>query len=71
MPGAYATYPSLAGKTVFVSGGASGIGEAIVRGFAAQGTSVGFTDILAEQGEGLARELRGEGAERSCSRRPT
>ncbi len=29
-----AIYPSLAGKTVFVSGGASGIGEAIVRAFA-------------------------------------
>jgi NAD(P)-dependent dehydrogenase (short-subunit alcohol dehydrogenase family) len=63
MPGAYATYPSLAGKTVFISGGASGIGEAIVRAFAAQGSKVGFADIAAEQGEKLAGELRGEGAE--------
>ncbi len=60
---AYATYPSLAGKTVFVSGGASGIGEAIVRAFAGQGSKVGFVDIMEEQGRGLADELGGQGAE--------
>ncbi|MGH6924860.1 MAG: SDR family NAD(P)-dependent oxidoreductase [Propylenella sp.] len=59
---AFATYPSLAGRTVFVSGGASGIGEAVVRAFAAQQAKVGFVDILAEEGVALAEELRGEGA---------
>lgn len=43
-----ATYPSLKGKTVFVTGGASGIGASIVAGFAAQGAKVGFVDLDAE-----------------------
>ncbi len=59
---AFATYPSLAGKTVLVSGGASGIGEAIVRAFAAQGSKVGFVDILEAEGAALAEELCGAGA---------
>ena len=40
-----ARYASLAGRTVFVSGGASGIGAAIVRAFAAQGSRVAFVDV--------------------------
>jgi NAD(P)-dependent dehydrogenase (short-subunit alcohol dehydrogenase family) len=60
---AYATYPSLSGRTVFVTGGASGIGEAIVRAFAAQGAKIGFIDILEKEGAELAEELAGEGAE--------
>ena len=40
-----ATYPSLAGRTVFVSGGGSGIGAAIVTHFAQQKAKVGFVDI--------------------------
>ena len=38
----YARYPSLQGKTVFLSGGSSGIGADMVRQFAAQGARVGF-----------------------------
>ncbi len=52
-----ATYPSLKGMPVIVSGGASGIGEGIVREFAAQGAKVGFVDINAEAGEAVAAEL--------------
>ncbi len=52
-----ATYPDLANKTVLVTGGASGIGEAIVRRFAAQGSKVGFLDIKDEEGRALAEEL--------------
>ena len=52
-----ARYPSLAGMPVVISGGASGIGEALVRNFAAQGAKVGFVDIMAERGERLAGEL--------------
>jgi NAD(P)-dependent dehydrogenase (short-subunit alcohol dehydrogenase family) len=58
-----ASYPSLHGRTVFVSGGASGIGEAMVRAFAGQGTKVGFVDIMEEKGRSLADELSGTGAE--------
>ncbi len=52
-----ARYPSLAGVPVIISGGASGIGEALVRNFAGQGARVGFVDILAERGEKLAADL--------------
>ena len=41
-----AIYPSLAGKKVIVSGGASGIGEGIVEGFVRQGSAVAFVDVL-------------------------
>ena len=57
-----AAYPSLRGRGVLVSGGASGIGEAIVRGFARQGAKVGFADVMRERGEALAQELRDDGA---------
>ncbi len=39
----FANYPSLAGRTVFVTGGSSGIGGDIVVAFARQGAKVGFT----------------------------
>lgn len=58
---AFATYPSLAGMPVVISGGASGIGETLVREFARQGSKVGFVDIAAEAGEKLAAELTAEG----------
>ncbi len=41
----FARYPSLAGRGVFVTGGASGIGEEIVRQFAAQGARVATIDL--------------------------
>jgi NAD(P)-dependent dehydrogenase (short-subunit alcohol dehydrogenase family) len=43
---------------VFVTGGASGIGEAIVRAFAAAGGKVVFVDVAADAGEALQAELR-------------
>ncbi len=55
-----ASYPDLAGKVVLVTGGASGIGEAIVRRFAAQGARVGFLDIKDDEGRALADELGAE-----------
>lgn len=57
----FATYPSLAGMPVIVSGGASGIGEGIVRAFAAQGSKVGFVDIAGEPGRKLESELNAAG----------
>jgi NAD(P)-dependent dehydrogenase (short-subunit alcohol dehydrogenase family) len=41
----FASYPSLKDRSVFVSGGGSGIGASIVEHFAAQGSKVGFVDI--------------------------
>ncbi|PPC76887.1 3-oxoacyl-ACP reductase [Pokkaliibacter plantistimulans] len=38
-------YPSLSGQQVFISGGASGIGEHLVMAFCAQGARVAFIDI--------------------------
>ena len=38
-------YPSLRGKHVFITGGATGIGAALVETFVAQGSLVGFLDI--------------------------
>ena len=58
---AYASYPSLAGKPVVISGGASGIGESLVRNFAAQGAKVGFVDIAVEAGNALVAELTSAG----------
>ncbi|MEZ2294320.1 SDR family NAD(P)-dependent oxidoreductase [Variovorax sp. RCC_210] len=55
-----ARYPSLAGRTVFISGGASGIGESLVRAFHAQGAKVGFCDLDAATGDALAAQLQGE-----------
>jgi NAD(P)-dependent dehydrogenase (short-subunit alcohol dehydrogenase family) len=56
-----ARYPSLDGMPVVISGGASGIGEALVRGFAAQGAKVGFVDVQDERGKALADELNAAG----------
>jgi NAD(P)-dependent dehydrogenase (short-subunit alcohol dehydrogenase family) len=52
----FAIYPSLKGKSVFVTGGASGIGAEIVKAFAAQGARVGFVDFDREAAESLANE---------------
>jgi NAD(P)-dependent dehydrogenase (short-subunit alcohol dehydrogenase family) len=52
-----AIYPSLAGKRVIVSGGASGIGEGIVEAFVRQGAAVAFVDILDHESETLLARL--------------
>lgn len=56
-----AVYPSLEGRTVVVSGGGSGIGESIVRHFAAQGSKVGFLDINIPASDALKQELTSHG----------
>jgi D-xylose 1-dehydrogenase len=53
------TFNSLKGKSVIVTGGASGIGADIVRAFAGQACTVGFLDIDAAAGQALAASLDG------------
>ena len=52
-----ARYPDLAGRTVLVTGGGSGIGAAFVRAFAGQGCAVGFVDIADDPSRALVASL--------------
>ena len=52
-----AIYPSLVGRKVIVSGGGSGIGEAVVEAFARQGAAVAFVDIQEDPSAELIRRL--------------
>jgi D-xylose 1-dehydrogenase len=60
-PSRYATYPSLRGRSVFITGGGSGIGAALVAHFAAQGSRVAFVDIQLQASEHLVEEISAEG----------
>ena len=57
----FASYPSLKGRVVLVTGGASGIGEAIVTAFAMQGSKVAFLDIQNGAAEKLVSDLAAQG----------
>lgn len=52
-----ARYADLAGKTVLISGGASGIGEDIVRAFHLQDAKVYFIDVNQTAADALSKEL--------------
>src|ERR1700730_1786259 len=56
-----ATSMKLAGKTAIVTGGGSGIGQAIVRLFAAQGVAVIIADWNEKEAVQLAEELTSSG----------
>ena len=51
------SYAGLADRVVLITGGASGIGAAFVRAFAAQGARVAFLDVDADAGKALAKEV--------------
>ncbi|MEP0520827.1 MAG: SDR family oxidoreductase [Hyphomicrobiales bacterium] len=59
----FARYDSLSEKVVYVTGGASGIGEEIVRGFAQQSAKIGLIDMDKKAGTALVEELRQGGTE--------
>jgi NAD(P)-dependent dehydrogenase (short-subunit alcohol dehydrogenase family) len=59
----FAIYPSLAGRVVVISGGASGIGADMVRAFAGNGARVAFLDIAEEAGKALVADLADKGKE--------
>lgn len=59
--GKTAIYPSLQDRTVFVTGGASGIGASIIEHFCDQGSRVSFVDINREAAEGLIDTIRSKG----------
>jgi NAD(P)-dependent dehydrogenase (short-subunit alcohol dehydrogenase family) len=56
-----ARFPSLAGRRVFITGGGSGIGAAMVEAFAAQGAQAAFIDIAEAASRGLAERVAGQG----------
>jgi NAD(P)-dependent dehydrogenase (short-subunit alcohol dehydrogenase family) len=57
----FARYPSLEGRAVLVTGGATGIGESIVTHFARQGARVAFVDIQDGAAKRLVYALAAEG----------
>ena len=60
MSSKFALFPSLSNKTVFVTGGANGIGAEIVSAFAKQGAKVGFLDMDKEASQVLCHDLDGQ-----------
>ncbi len=57
-----AQFPEFRDRTVLVSGGGSGIGAALVEGFARQGAKVSFLDVAEAESLDLVQRLAGETA---------
>lgn len=64
-----AHYPSLCERCVFITGGATGIGAALVRGFARQNAKVAFVDLDADCAQQLIEDLSSEGLGKPWFRR--
>ena len=58
----YASYPSLTNRTVLVTGGADGIGAALVQQFAAQGSRAAFIDINETKAAEVIARCEADGA---------
>lgn len=58
-------YPSLKNRTVFITGGATGIGAAMVRAFSEQGAKVAFVDLAGNDAHDLVTNI-----EQSTGMRP-
>jgi NAD(P)-dependent dehydrogenase (short-subunit alcohol dehydrogenase family) len=57
----YARYPSLIDKVVFITGGGTGIGAAMVEAFVLQKANVAFVDVQADASRALAARLAASG----------
>jgi NAD(P)-dependent dehydrogenase (short-subunit alcohol dehydrogenase family) len=57
----YARYPSLLDRVVFITGGGSGIGAALVEAFVAQKANVAFVDIATDASKALTARLGASG----------
>jgi NAD(P)-dependent dehydrogenase (short-subunit alcohol dehydrogenase family) len=64
-----AIYPSLRGRSVFITGGGSGIGACLTEGFARQGCLVAFIDIAESPSQALVERLEKEGLPRPWYRK--
>lgn len=53
----YTRYASLAHRSVFITGGATGIGACLVEAFASQGSTVAFVDINEDAGHKLVERV--------------
>jgi D-xylose 1-dehydrogenase len=56
-----AIYPSLRGRSVFITGGASGIGACLLEHFCRQGSEVCFVDIAEAEAKALVRRVKDDG----------
>ncbi len=65
--GSFGVYPSLRGRVVVVTGGASGIGASIVEAFVGQGAQVAFLDVQIKAARELVERLASEGYEAPTS----
>ncbi|MDH3281243.1 MAG: SDR family oxidoreductase [Gammaproteobacteria bacterium] len=59
-----AVYPSLQGRSVFITGGGSGIGGCLTEAFARQRSRVAFVDIAAAPSQALADKIEKAGLPR-------
>lgn len=61
-----ASYPTLKNRSVFITGGGTGIGASLTAGFAAQGAKVAFVDIEAEASQTLVSEIEKKHGNKVC-----
>jgi NAD(P)-dependent dehydrogenase (short-subunit alcohol dehydrogenase family) len=58
---AQASYPSLRGRSVFITGGGSGIGGCLTAAFSRQGSRVAFVDIAESPSQTLVEKIEAAG----------
>jgi NAD(P)-dependent dehydrogenase (short-subunit alcohol dehydrogenase family) len=64
-----ASYPSLRGRSVFITGGGSGIGGCMTEAFARQGSLVAFVDYVEAPSQALVQKIEDAGLPRPWYRK--